>query len=95
MPSLAPDDVVVMDNLSSHKVPGVRKAIEALGAKLLYPPPYSPDFNPLEQLFAKLKDSARPANAPSPACGTASANSSRPSRLQSAQSAIADMLRNK
>jgi transposase len=44
-----------MDNLSAHKVPGVRQAIEAAGAKLLYLPPYSPDFNPIEQLFAKLK----------------------------------------
>jgi transposase len=44
-----------MDNLSAHKVPGVREAIEAAGATLLYLPPYSPDFNPIEQLFAKLK----------------------------------------
>ena len=54
-PSLKPGDIVVMDNLSAHKVPGVRQAIEAAGAKLLYLPPYSPDFNPIEQLFAKLK----------------------------------------
>ena len=54
-PSLKPDDIVVMDNLSAHKVPGVRQAIEATGARLLYLPPYSPDFNPIEQLFAKLK----------------------------------------
>jgi transposase len=54
-PSLGPGDVVVMDNLSAHKVPGVREAIEATGANLLYLPPYSPDFNPIEQLFAKLK----------------------------------------
>ena len=44
-----------MDNLSAHKVPGIREAIEAAGASLLYLPPYSPDFNPIEQLFAKLK----------------------------------------
>ncbi len=55
VPTLTPGDIVVMDNLSAHKVPGVRQAIEAAGAKLLYLPPYSPDFNPIEQLFAKLK----------------------------------------
>ena len=55
VPSLAPGDTVVMDNLSAHKVPGIREAIEAAGATLLYLPPYSPDFNPIEQLFAKLK----------------------------------------
>lgn len=55
VPTLMPDDIVVMDNLSAHKVPGVRQAIQAAGAKLLYLPPYSPDFNPIEQLFAKLK----------------------------------------
>jgi transposase len=54
-PSLQPGDIVVLDNLSAHKVPGVREAIEAAQATLLYLPPYSPDFNPIEQLFAKLK----------------------------------------
>ena len=54
-PSLKPGDIVVLDNLSAHKVPSVREAIEAAGARLLYLPPYSPDFNPIEQLFAKLK----------------------------------------
>jgi len=54
-PSLEPGDIVVLDNLSAHKVPGVREAIEATGSTLLYLPPYSPDFNPIEQLFAKLK----------------------------------------
>ena len=54
-PSLKPGDIVVLDNLSAHKVPGVREAIEAAGARLLYLPAYSPDFNPIEQLFAKLK----------------------------------------
>ena len=48
-------DVVVMDNLSSHKGPRVREMIEAAGARLLYLPPYSPDFNPIENAFAKLK----------------------------------------
>lgn len=54
-PTLAPGDIVVMDNLSSHKVDGVRQAIEARGATLLYLPPYSPDLNPIEMAFAKLK----------------------------------------
>jgi transposase len=54
-PELNPGDVVVMDNLSSHKGAGVREAIEAAGAELLYLPPYSPDFNPIENAFAKLK----------------------------------------
>src|SRR6202020_2335103 len=55
VPTLKPGDIVVLDNLSAHKVPGIREAIEAASAKLLYLPPYSPDFNPIEQLFAKLK----------------------------------------
>ncbi len=54
-PTLTPGDVVIMDNLASHKVAGVRQAIEACGASLLYLPPYSPDLNPIEQSFAKLK----------------------------------------
>ena len=54
-PALRPGDVVVMDNLGSHKVAGVREAIEARGATLLYLPPYSPDLNPIEMAFAKLK----------------------------------------
>ena len=54
-PSLKPGDIVVLDNLSAHKVAGVREAVEAAGARLLYLPPYSPDFNPIEQLFAKIK----------------------------------------
>ena len=55
VPELLPGDVVVMDNLSSHKRPAVRHAVEAAGATLLYLPPYSPDFNPIENAFAKLK----------------------------------------
>lgn len=55
VPELSPGDIVVMDNLSSHKGPAVRQAIEAAGARLLYLPPYSPDFNPIENAFAKLK----------------------------------------
>lgn len=54
-PTLSPGDIVVMDNLGSHQVAGVKEAIEARGAKLLYLPPYSPDLNPIEQAFAKLK----------------------------------------
>jgi transposase len=55
VPELGPGDIVVMDNLSSHKSPAVRQAIEAAGASLLHLPPYSPDFNPIENAFAKLK----------------------------------------
>lgn len=55
IPTLTPGDIVIMDNLSSHKVAGVREAIERAGARLVYLPPYSPDLNPIEQLFAKLK----------------------------------------
>jgi transposase len=55
VPTLSPGDVVVLDNLNSHKVAGVRTAIERSGARLLYLPPYSPDLNPIEQVFAKFK----------------------------------------
>jgi transposase len=55
VPELKPGDTVIMDNLGSHKGPAVRAAIEAAGARLLYLPPYSPDFNPIENAFAKLK----------------------------------------
>jgi transposase len=55
VPELRPGDGVILDNLSSHKGPRVRALIEAAGAKLLYLPPYSPDFNPIEKAFAKLK----------------------------------------
>jgi transposase len=55
VPTLASSNLVIMDNLASHKVVGVRRAIEAAGARLLYLPPYSPDLNPIEQAFAKLK----------------------------------------
>lgn len=54
-PALEPGDIVVLDNLSSHKVGGVREIIEARGARLLYLPPYSPDLNPIELAFSKLK----------------------------------------
>ena len=55
VPELRPGDIVIMDNLSSHKGLAVRHAIEAAGASLLFLPPYSPDFNPIENAFAKLK----------------------------------------
>ena len=55
VPELSPGDIVVMDNLGSHKGPAVRAAIEAAGARLLFLPPYSPDFNPIEMAFSKLK----------------------------------------
>ena len=55
VPTLRPGDIVIMDNLGSHKSAGVRAAIEAAGAQLVYLPAYSPDLNPIEQVFAKLK----------------------------------------
>lgn len=55
VPALKPGQVVVMDNLSAHKVPGVREAIEAAGAEVLYLPPYSPELNPIEKAWSKLK----------------------------------------
>jgi transposase len=54
-PTLRPEDVVILDNLSSHKVAGVEEAITATGATVLYLPPYSPDLNPIEKFFSKLK----------------------------------------
>ena len=54
-PTLRPGDIVILDNLSSHKVAGVQQAVAAAGARTLYLPPYSPDLNPIEKLFAKLK----------------------------------------
>lgn len=60
-PTLGKGDIVVMDNLSSHKRPAVRQAIRARGARLLFLPPYSPDLNPIEQVFAKLKHLLRKA----------------------------------
>jgi transposase len=62
-PALRNGDVVVMDNLASHKVAGVKEAIERAGATLRYLPAYSPDFNPIEQAFAKLKAALRKAAA--------------------------------
>ena len=61
VPTLSQGDVVIMDNLGSHKGAAVRKAIRSAGAKLLFLPPYSPDLNPIEQVFAKLKHLLRKA----------------------------------
>lgn len=58
-PVLRPGHIVIMDNLAAHKVDGIRQAIEACGATLLYLPPYSPDLNPIENAFAKLKANVR------------------------------------
>lgn len=61
VPTLAPGDIVIMDNLGSHKSQAVRAAIRAVGARLFFLPPYSPDLNPIEQVFAKLKTLLRKA----------------------------------
>jgi transposase len=58
-PALQPQDVVILDTLASHKVSRVREAIEAVGARLLHLPPYSPDFNPIENLWSKVKQILR------------------------------------
>ncbi|MBA8841026.1 transposase [Ochrobactrum sp. RH2CCR150] len=55
VPTLTPGDIVIMDNLPAHKVVGIREAIEEAGAQLRYLPPCSPDFNPVEMAFSKLK----------------------------------------
>ena len=58
-PALSRGDVVILDNLSTHKIRGVREALEAIGARLLYLPPYSPDFNPIEPMWSKIKQILR------------------------------------
>jgi transposase len=60
-PTLRPGDIVVLDNLNSHKVAGIREAINAQGAEILFLPPYSPDLNPIEQGFSKFKSALRKA----------------------------------
>ena len=62
MPSLSPGDIVIMDNLGSHKGRAVRQLIRAAGAKLFFLPKYSPDLNPIEQVFSKLKTLLRRAD---------------------------------
>ncbi len=59
LPTLTPGDIVVMDNLPAHKLPAVRKAIEMAGATVMFLPPYSPDFNPIEMAFSKIKTHLR------------------------------------
>jgi len=59
VPTLQSDDIVIMDNLPVHKVPAVRRAIEAVGAQLLFLPPYSPDLNPIEMVFSQMKAKLR------------------------------------
>jgi transposase len=58
-PTLQKGDVVILDNLATHKVRGIREAIEAVGARLRYLPPYSPDFNPIEKMWSKIKQNLR------------------------------------
>ncbi len=58
-PTLRQGDVVILDNLATHKIRGVREALEAVGARLLYLPPYSPDFNPIEPMWSKIKQTLR------------------------------------
>lgn len=60
-PTLSPGDLVILDNLSSHKVDGIKEAVAACGATVLYLPPYSPDLNPIEKFFSKLKTMLRKA----------------------------------
>lgn len=59
VPTLRPGDIVVMDNLPSHKLPAIREAVERTGAAFRLPPPYSPDFNPIEMAFSKIKTRPR------------------------------------
>jgi transposase len=85
VPTLSGDEIVTMDNLSAHKIAGVRETIEATGAELRLLPPYSPDLNPIEQSFAKLKAHLRKAGERSvPALWIASEQSCKPSRQTNA-----------
>ena len=85
VPTLRPGDVVILDNLPAHKGTAVREAVEAAGAALLFLPPYSPDFNPIENAFAKLKTLLRKRlPAPSITSGASSATASMRSHPQSA-----------
>ena len=65
-PTIGKDDIIIMDNLNTHKASGIRESIEATGATLLYLPPYSPDFNPIEKMWSKIKAYLRKAKARSP-----------------------------
>jgi len=85
VPELRPGDVVIMDNLSSYKRPAVRDQIEAAGATLRFLPPYSPDFNPIETTFARIKAMHRKAGERTVnVCGASSASSSTSSSHQNA-----------
>ena len=83
-PTLRPNDIVIADNLSSHTGGAVRRAIRAVGARLILLPKYSPDLNPIEQVFAKfkhlLRKAAKPQLAPARPFARQSANSSAPTR---------------
>ena len=86
LPTLRPGDIVVMDNLGSHKGKAVRQLPRSAGAKLLFLPKYSPDLNPIEQVFAKLKHLLRkPPHEPSMRSAPPSANSLTPSRPKNAR----------
>ena len=86
VPELRKGDIVILDNLPSHKVEGVRTAIENAGASLRYLPAYSPDLNPIEQWFDKLKACcAKPPRAPSTPSSTPSPARSKPSPQKNAQ----------
>ena len=88
LPSLKPGDIVIMDNLGSHKSVALRRIIKAAGARLWYLPPYSPDLNPIEQTFANIKHwiwmRAAP-KAPSTTSAATSATLSTPSNLMNAK----------
>lgn len=92
VPTLSEGDVVVMDNLPAHKAAGVRDAIEAAGASLLYLPPYSPDFNPIENAFSPSPSTRRCCEQrprePSRLCGTPSVRFSTSSRQPNAQTTL-------
>lgn len=92
VPELKPGDIVVMDNLSSHKRPSIQALIEAAGAELRFLPPYSPDFNPIEKAFSKLKALLRkaaertvaPSGTPSEASSTSSLRPNAPTTSRAA-----------
>lgn len=98
VPTLSPGDIIVLDNLPAHKVPGARKAIERVGAQMMFLPPYSPDFNPIEMAFAKLKALYAPGQQePSQPCGMPPDQSWMLSLLTNAPTSLQplDMSRNK
>jgi putative transposase len=89
VPTLKPDDIIVLDNLGSYKSKAVRQAIRAAGAHLLFLPKYSPDLNPIEQVFAKLKGLfERPRRAPSTPSPTSPQPPSPPSRPKNAATTL-------